>query len=280
MKIGFIDYYLDEWHANQYPAWLKEVSGGDITVAYAYGEIASPHTGVSTEEWCARMGIEQVSSIEELVEKSDGIVVLSPDNCERHEELCQIPLRSGKPVYVDKTFAPDYETAKRIFAVAEASGTPCYSTSALRFADEYKDIDAAAITAANFWGPMAFETYSIHQLEPLFMLMKTPAEQVMMMTGENYYLLNVRFADGRVGSISGSFPDGPFAAQLTMRGGNRHIQVTSDFFHNFIVELADFFRTRESKVPHADTLAIMAARSAALEAIQTPFTWVKVPGNK
>jgi len=277
MKIGFIDYYLDEWHANSYPAWIKEVSGGEMTVAYAYAEIASPHTGVTTEEWCARMGIEQVGSIEELVEKSDGIVVLSPDNCERHEDLCQIPLRSGKPVYIDKTFAPDFATAKRIFDLAEANGTPCYSTSALRFADEYKDIDTDAITAANFWGPMTFETYSIHQLEPLFMLMKTTAEQVMMVPGENYYLLNVRFVDGRVGSISGSFPDGPFAAQLTMRGGNRNVNVTSDFFHNFIVELVAFFRTKEVTVSHADTLAIMAARTAALEALEKPFTWISVP---
>ena len=28
MKIGFIDYYLDEWHANKYPAWIKEASNG------------------------------------------------------------------------------------------------------------------------------------------------------------------------------------------------------------------------------------------------------------
>ena len=21
--IGFIDYYLDEWHANNYPAWIR-----------------------------------------------------------------------------------------------------------------------------------------------------------------------------------------------------------------------------------------------------------------
>lgn len=24
-KIGFIDYYLSEWHANNYPIWIKEI---------------------------------------------------------------------------------------------------------------------------------------------------------------------------------------------------------------------------------------------------------------
>ena len=121
MKIGFIDYYLDEWHANNYPEWIKEASGGEMTVEYAFAETASPHTGVTTEEWCSRTGITQVGSIEELVEKSDAIIVLSPDNCERHEMLSRLPLLSGKPVYIDKTFAPDLDTAKRIFALADGN---------------------------------------------------------------------------------------------------------------------------------------------------------------
>ena len=23
--IGFVDYYISEWHANNYPAWIKQV---------------------------------------------------------------------------------------------------------------------------------------------------------------------------------------------------------------------------------------------------------------
>ncbi|MCF6175148.1 MAG: hypothetical protein L3J71_05240 [Victivallaceae bacterium] len=25
-KIGFIDYHIDEWHANNYPKWIRESS--------------------------------------------------------------------------------------------------------------------------------------------------------------------------------------------------------------------------------------------------------------
>lgn len=46
--------------------------------------------------------------------------MLSPDNCEMHEELCRLPMSSGKLTYVDKTFAPDYPAAKRIFDAAQA----------------------------------------------------------------------------------------------------------------------------------------------------------------
>lgn len=33
-KIGFIDYYLSEWHANNYPAWIKEINP-EFEIAYA-----------------------------------------------------------------------------------------------------------------------------------------------------------------------------------------------------------------------------------------------------
>ena len=29
-KIGFIDYYLDEWHANNYPGFFKEAADGQM----------------------------------------------------------------------------------------------------------------------------------------------------------------------------------------------------------------------------------------------------------
>ena len=36
MKVGFIDYFLDEWHANNYPEWIKDMSNGRYEVAYAW----------------------------------------------------------------------------------------------------------------------------------------------------------------------------------------------------------------------------------------------------
>ncbi len=118
--VGFIDYYLDEFHANNYPKWLKEASGGELEVKYAYAKIDSPlQGGMTTDDWCEKYGIERVSSIEELIEKSDYINVLSPDNPEMHEELCHLPLKSGKRVYVDKTFSETKEIAERIFKLAE-----------------------------------------------------------------------------------------------------------------------------------------------------------------
>ena len=52
-----------------------------------------------------------------------------------------MPLKSGKCVYVDKTFAPDKATAERIFEKAKKYGSPIFSSSALRFATELDEIN-------------------------------------------------------------------------------------------------------------------------------------------
>ena len=112
-KIGFIDYYLDEWHANNYPDMIKKAYPGEFEVSYAFGLIDSPKGGMTNRSWAEKNGITLCESIEELVEKRDYLIVLSPDNSEMHEELCKIPLKSGKNTFVDKTFAPTREIAER-----------------------------------------------------------------------------------------------------------------------------------------------------------------------
>jgi len=132
MKIGFIDHYIDEFHANNYPAWIRESSyAGMCDVTLAWEEL-TPTGKKPLSEWCREQEVKQAKSIEQTVEECDAIVVLSPDNAERHEDLADLPLRSGKPVYVDKPIAPSLAAARRLFDKAESCGTPMMSSSALR----------------------------------------------------------------------------------------------------------------------------------------------------
>lgn len=274
MKIGFIDYYLDEWHANNYPRFIKEATNGEMEVTLAYGHIDSPIGGRTTEKWCADMGIRRAMTIDEVCEECDAIIVLSPDNCEMHEELCQKPLRTGKRVYVDKTFAPDYETAKRIFDIAEQSGTPCYSTSALRFADEYRGL--GKVDAIASWGPYGFETYSIHQLEPIMMLIDSKPAKVMYVPGVNSYTVVISFEDGRTATLTGFSVDSPFMMNISAEDTAKVIKVESNFFGGFIANLVNYFKTGEGAVPHNETLNIMAVRGAGLKAIEKPGEWIEI----
>lgn len=275
--IGFIDYYLDEWHANNYPKLIKEVSDGELEVTCAYAVKDSPlEGGMTTDEWCEKYKIKRCYTIEEVIEKCDCLLVLSPDNCEMHEELCRLPLSSGKLTYVDKTFAPDKETAERIFEVAEEHSTPCYSTSALRFAAEYKNIESDNITVINSWGPNDFDTYSIHQLEPIMMLMKSKPVRVMWLEAEKWVELIIAFEDGAVATVSCFSGGSPFMMNISGRGETRIVQVESDYFSEFIKELCNFYITGKPVVPHDETVAIMAVRGAGLKAQKTPGEWVEI----
>lgn len=276
LKVGFIDYYLDEWHANEYPGFIDKASNGRYKVCYAYGKIDSPIGGISNAEWAKKHGVELVDTIDELVEKSDRIIVLSPDNPEMHEELCDIPLKSGKLVYVDKTFAPDRATAERIFANADKHNTRCYSSSALRFAAELKNIDKSKIHTIYSEGSGTYEMYSIHQIEPIVCLMQCRAKKVMYTGDAAHPSMIIEFEDGRRAHMHHGF-EVPFRITVTDKDNNAEVNVIeSDFFALFTEALIEFFDSGEIAVPHEQTIDVIAVREAGIRAMENPFTWVEV----
>ena len=266
MKLGFIDYYLDEFHANKYPAWIKEASGGEIEVAYAYAKIDSPIGGLTTEQWCKEYQVQQIHTIEELVEKSDGIIVLSPDNPEQHEELCQLPLKSGKRTYVDKTFAETKEIAERLFALANAHNTPCYSASALRYAEEFAGIEKPQVANIASWGPGPLAGYSIHQLEPIVALMGADISKIIPTGTKEWPAFVCEYRDGRRASFSHHGWECPFTMAVGLKDGSTKVlTIESDFFRPFIADMVNFFRTGQASVPQEETIAIIAAIETAVK---------------
>lgn len=275
--VGFIDYYLDEFHANHYPQWLQEASGGELEVKYAYGKTASPHTGMTSAQWCEKYGVELVESVEELVEKSDCINVLSPDNPEMHGELCQLPLKSGKRVYVDKTFSNSRREAEGLFALAEGHGTPCFSASALRFAEELKPVDRSQIAGLVSVGPGPLDNYAIHQIEPILALMGPDVKRVQFTGTAALPAALLEFADGRLAHFSHHGWDCPFGLTLDKKDAStQRVELTSDYFHLFMEEMARFFLGGEPPVPHQDTIAVIAVREALLKASGQPHEWVNL----
>ncbi|MGN0171638.1 MAG: Gfo/Idh/MocA family oxidoreductase [Acutalibacteraceae bacterium] len=277
-KIGFIDNYLDEWHANNYPAILDKLAGDEMKVTYAYARMDAPN-GLTTDEWCEKMGVQRLDSIEELVEKSDYIIVLSPDHPQYHEELCRIPLSSGKRVYVDKTFAPDTATAKRIFAVANEHNTPVFSSSALRFADEMMaqtvkpdEIDHMTVIANG--DP---DIYLIHMIEPMVRLMGAAATRLMFVGTELSPSWIVEFEGGRKVNLVQYREAHSWYFRIHKKNGEViEIPECNRFFDSFLEQLVDYFRTGEVKVDQAETVTVIELRTKAREAMEKPYEWLSV----
>lgn len=273
-KIGFIDYYLDEWHANNYPQIIKERTNGEFQVCYAYAKIDSPIGGITNKEWSQKYNVELLDTIEEVIEKSDMLIVLSPDNPEMHAELTDLPLKSGKPVYVDKTFAPDKQTAIQIFENAEKHGTACFSSSALRFVTELKDVDKKDIYKIYSEGPGTYEIYSIHQIEPVVMLMDCRAKRVMGLGDEKHPSVIVEFEDGRHAQIHQCHNTNFKLTLVDNENNASNYPITSDYFGLFMDALVGFFKTGEIPVDHSQTIDVIAVREAGIKALKQPFEWV------
>ncbi len=277
LKIGFIDYFLDEWHANSYPEMFRNWAP-EVEVAYAYGKIDSPRPGgMTNKEWGEKYGIEVLSSIEEVIEKSDVLLVLSPDNPEMHEELCELPLKSGKLTYIDKTFAETLESAKRIFKMAEEGNTPCYSSSALYFAKEYGEFYAKDAAYIDSCGPNQFAIYIIHQLEPIVAMLKADPVRAMSVGTEEFPAVIVEFENGKRAKMC-TFPRGSSFIMNIGYSNERaaFVKAGSDFWEGFIKSLAHFYVTGEIPVPHENTLRVISAREIATKALKKPYEWIYV----
>ena len=276
IKVGLIDYYLDEWHANNDPQFFRDWAP-QLEAAYAWGKIDSPHPGgLTSKQWEAKYGVPVLDTMEEVIEKSDVLIVLSPDNPEMHEELCALPLQSGKRTYIDKTFAETREIAEKIFAMAQAGSTPCYSTSALFFAKEYQPCYEKEPIVIDSVGPGLFPIYSIHQLEPIVAMFRGAMPVRAMCVGDKEYpMVVIEFEGGKRAKIATYEPGGCFGMNIVFRDRSfSYVQAGWDFWAGFVKELAVFFETGSIPVPHEKTISVITAREIAIKALDQPFEWI------
>ena len=270
-KIGFIDYYVSEWHANNYPQWIKDASqklGLEYEVAYAWAEKdVSLVDGKTTDEWCKEMGVERCNSIAELCEKADYILILAPSDPDKHLGYAQEALKCGKHTYIDKTFAPDLATAEKIFALGKQYNTVFFSSSALRFAAEHEGKkDALCVCTTGGGGNLP--EYIIHQAEMIVRLMGVGATSVTAEKLCDKITLRVAYADGRSAQMTYA-PSMPFTTTVTTREGKTTLQVIrSDFFATLMEEILKFYESGTPCFDAAETLEVMKIRQWAVEAFE------------
>lgn len=286
LKIGFADYYLNNWHADHYPGFLRDVIarfGYDARVTHAFGiHDAPPEGGLTTEQWCFQRNITPAESMEQLVQEVDAILVIAADNAAWHEEVCQLPLRSGKPVFVDKTFAPDLKTGQRLFALAEEHHTPVFSSSAQRFCQSILDYRAAHPERPRFVstvGPHSLDQYAVHQLEPIVALMGPGVRRVKGFgVGSMVTQLILDYGDGRLASfVQSPQPWAEFNFMVSDgETGQRLVSDDRDFYHNLAKAILDFFVYGVCPVPKEETLEILAIIDAARQARIRQDTWFDI----
>ena len=279
LKIGMVDHYLDEWHATHYPDLLRAEFAAqklDMELSMAYGFIDKPD-GMTSAEWSRQQKVPLASSLEELSEKCDAVMVMAPSFPEKHLEYASPALKAGKPVYIDKIFAPDEAEGKKIFDLAKAHGAPLFSSSALRFdaaMDDYRAGKGRGAAWTLTCGPNSFEIYAIHQMEMLQTVMGRP-ERVKAIGNEGGRTLLFDYGGGRFGQMT-QMNSLPFQISVSDGGGCRWQKMGDDFFIRLVRAIIRFFRTGEAPVPPRDTLDALAMLTAGAEAMKKQDTWIDV----
>ena len=278
--IGFVDYYISEWHANNYPVWFKEIceqTGEEFEIKYAWAEeYVSPVDGRNTDEWCKAFGVEKCESLQELCEKADYILVLAPSNPEKHLEYVKEVFKYKKNTYVDKTFAPDYKTAKEIFDIAEKYGTKFFSSSALRYSEELNDlISSNAVITLGGGGNMP--EYIIHQIEMVVKVIGASAEKVRVeKQGNNQYMMTVAFAGGKQATMLYTCRYGFSVCAEKETGETVNKPIASATFKNLLTDILRFYKTGEVSFDTKQTLEVMKIREAVIKGQEKLGEWLEL----
>lgn len=219
--------------------------------------------------------VEIVGNIPDLLSRVDAVMLESVDG-RPHWQQVQAVLNAGKPVFIDKPLAASLADGLRIFKLAEETGTPVFSNSALRFTPNIRNARSNE-KIGKVIGCMAFSPcslnkyhpdlfwYGIHGVETLYTIMGTGCDTVQRTTSPGTDVVTGLWKDGRIGSFRG-IREGSSEFGALVFGSKGNIS-TGNFtgYEPLVIEIARFFRTRTPPVSASETLEILAFMEAADE---------------
>lgn len=266
-RIGFVDFRLENYHANVFlEALRKDLGSRGFVVAGCTAMDAS-----NGRAWAVKNAVAYYDSPKELNEAVDFFMILAPSNPEVHLDLCKMVFPFKKPTYVDKTFAPDLATAKKIFSLAARQKTKIQTTSALRYTNVQAHVAEAGRALVRHmvaWGPgRSFGEYAIHPVEMVISCMGPKAVRLMRRGEEPDSQLLIDFTDGRTAVVNVyTNSETPFAASVTTEKGTRIMEVdASKIFRDNAAAILEFFETGTPGIDKAESLMIRRILDAAEE---------------
>ncbi len=283
VRVGIIG--LDTSHVIAFTKVLNnpeakgDLAGFKVVAAFPGGspDVKSSRDRVEgyTKQVRDEFGVEIVDSIDALLEKVDVVLLESVDGRPHLKQVAPV-LKAHKPVFVDKPAAGSLSDVVRIFAMAEKYGTPCFSSSSLRYSPSIAglsdDPKVGEVMGCAAYGPCSLEEhhpdlfwYGIHGVESLFTVMGTGCETVSRVQTEGTELVTGTWKGGRVGTFRGIRAGKADYGALAF--GSKGIVLGQGYggYEPLLVEIAKFFRTGKPPVTAEETLEIYAFMEAADE---------------
>jgi predicted dehydrogenase len=217
---------------------------------------------------------------------ADAVMILD-DISMTHQRRARPFLAAGLPTFIDKPLSPDPEEAADLIALAERSGAPMMSCSALRYAKELaaarERISAIGeIVCATATGPNELVFYGIHPLELAHAVMGPGVAWVQNVGDEQRALVRCAYPDGRsiMLQVLGKAQTG-FQMSLFGADGSVDVRVedSGHFYQTMIAAFVRMVESREMPIPLGTTLEIITILAAAKRSQQQNGARVTIAGG-
>lgn len=283
IRVGIIG--LDTSHVVAFTSLLNrpgnegDLAGVRVVAAFPGGspDVPASRDRVAgfTEQLRDKYGVEIVDSIDTLLGKVDAVLIESVDG-RPHLAQAKPVFAAKKPVFIDKPVAASLADAMEIYRLSEESGTPCFSSSSLRFSPGVQSMRGndkiGEVLGCDAYSPCSLEEhhpdlfwYGIHGVETLFTIMGPGCVSVSRSQTKNAELVTGVWKDGRIGTFRG-IKGGANGYGATVFGA-KSISPSGGYggYEPLLVEIARFFKTKKPPVTPTETLEIVAFMEAADE---------------
>jgi predicted dehydrogenase len=283
LKIGIVG--CDTSHCEAFtkifnnPQNQGDLANMKVVAAYPGGSLDLPDSVNRVPGYVKQLreefGVEIVATIPALLEKVDVVLLESVDG-RPHWQQVQPVLRAKKPVFIDKPLAGTLADAIRIADLVHETGTPCFSSSGLRFtpniAGARENPKIGAIYGCLAYSPCHLEPhhpdlfwYGIHGVETLYTIMGPGCRSVQRSSGSDADVVTGTWNDGRIATFRGIRKGKADFGALVF--GEKGVVATGSFtgYDPLVTAIARFFRSGKAPVALEESLEILAFMQAADE---------------
>ncbi|MFN0056602.1 MAG: Gfo/Idh/MocA family protein [Planctomycetales bacterium] len=295
LKVGVIG--LDNYQAVAFTALFHdpqaagELQGLRVVAAYAGGSPDIEESVQSLPKWIPAMkdlGVEVVETIDQVVAKSDALLLMSLDG-RAHLPHLKAVLRAGRPVYIGRPMAASLADVVEMFDLAKEHKVPLFSCSQHRFSPGFSGMrqhpEVGSVLGCSVFGGCPTEPHhpdlfwhAIHGVETLYTIMRPGCESVARASTPDAEFLTGVWSDGRIGTFRGIRKGAVLYRAMVF--GEKGISPSGDYgydvpekwvaphgeymgYKGVAIEIARFFRTRNPPVSAEETIEIFTFMEAA-----------------
>jgi len=271
-----------------------DLAGLKVVAAYPIGSDDLPNEAKDIPKWKAQIGkfgVEMVDSVEELLKRSDVIMIMTMD-ARHHLKQVEPVLRAGKPVYIGRPLAASLDDAIAIFKLAEETKTPCWSSSQHRFSPGFSGMknhpEVGKVMGCDVYGgcssdPSTQEFFwsALHSIETLYAIMGPGVVSVTCTSTPTAEQFTAVWADGRVGTYRGIKPGQGTVKYSATVFGDKGVSTAGIYGHGvpvagivptkdkymgyegIAIEMAKFYKGGPAPVTPAETIELFTFLQAA-----------------